>query len=211
MKKEELLMEEDNIQNIMFSPEKKKEWLKAHNFDAKVWELIRTKPSTPMDKEIMLGEYLLKRLSNEKLGFIKVSSIRKNRLFFNQIRHKETRRVRSMPYRSHKGIYVVLRKHRYDYGPYDQDFFFRGMRMSPFIYLGDEPLKTCERKCPFCGNWKTLTFTGGTASARDFFFIYFCERCKCLLYVSYDDEDGPIIKIGYRKLLSKEGIPKSTH
>lgn len=212
MKKEELLMEEERVEDILHSREKREEWLKSHNFDPKVWEFAKVIPRSPKDKEIMVGEYLLKRLPNDKLGFIKVSSIRENKLFFNEIRDKETRRVSSIPYRIREGVYVVLRKHRYDSGDYREEIFFRGMRMPPLIYLGDEPLETCEEKCPFCGTRKNLTPAGGEASgSRDFTYIDFCEKCKCLLCFSYDVDDGPIVKKGYRRMISREGILNSTH
>ena len=207
MKKEELSEEQKRLEDMLFTREKSEEWLKAHNFNPKVWGFAKVALRTPRDKEIMVGEYLLKTLPNNKLGFVRVSCIRNNKLFINQIHDKETKRVFSRPYRTRRGGYVVLRKHRYDSGGPKEEIFFRGMKMSPVIHLGDEPLETSKAKCPFCGTWKNLTFAGGEAAgSRDFSYAYFCERCKILVYFGYDCEDGPIVKKVYRKLISQEAM-----
>lgn len=215
MKKKELLEEQKRLEDVTFDPEKIEEWLKMmrnpdksekwlkeHNFDPKVWELARVSSRTPKDKEIMVGDYILK-LSGDKLKFRRVSCIRKNRLFFNELRDRQRRRVVSIPYRIQKGFYnIVLRKHRYAvYGDAEEEIFFRGMRFSPSIHLRDEPKETWKEKCPFCGTAKNLTSAGGTEGGfglRDFLYSDFCERCKCLLGFSYDVEDGPFVSIYYR-------------
>jgi len=202
MKKEELLMEEERVEDIMHSCEKREEWLRAHNFDPKVWGFAEIFPHAPKDKEIMVGEYVLRHFGNE-LKFRRVSCIRKNRLFFNGLRDRQKRRVVSMLYRIPKGGYfIALQKRRDVYGSAREEVFFRGMKFLPSVHLRDEPKEKWKEKCPFCNSSKNLTLVDGMEGGlgpRDFMYSDFCERCKCLLGFYYDEEDGPFVEIFYRR------------
>lgn len=209
MNKEKFLEKQKKFEDMISSRPRYEEWLKAHNFDPKVWGFAKVLPRTQKDKEIMVGDYLVARLirknrtDGNETGFLRVSSIKNNRLFFNEIRDRETGRVVTLPYRRKKGC-IVFRTKRDGFAWDNEEIFFRGMRMSPGIHLCDEPLETWKEKCPFCGTRKNLTPAGGIgAGIRDFHYADFCERCKCLVDFDYDVEVGPIISISYRRRIEE--------
>lgn len=207
MKKECLLEKTKTVDDIVCNIKKEEEWLRSHNFNPDAWEIVKFVNTAPEDESILVGDFVLFRLEEHRSGFLRVSCIKNNRLFFNQV--KENRRVLSTPYGKVK---VVLRTKRDGFPDYKGEVFFRGIKMGPLIKLGDEPLETWKERCPFCSTKKHLTFTGGEASgSRDFIYVNFCERCRILIYFDYDIEDGPIVKKGYRRMISRQGILNSTH
>jgi len=214
MKKEELSEEQKRLEDMLFTQEKSEEWLKEHNFDPKVWGFEKVFPRTPRDKEIMVGEYIL-RPFGDKLIFRRVSCIRKNRLFFNELRDGKGKRVVSMPYRIPKGGYfIALQKRRDVYGSAREEVFFRGMKFLPSVHLRDEPKEKWKEKCPFCNSSKNLTFVDGMESGlgpRDFMYSDFCERCQCLLGFYYDEEDGPFVEIYYRRRIKETQKRRESH
>jgi hypothetical protein len=190
------------------------QWLKSNNFDPDVWEVTKVYDETPKDKQILVGDFVGVNFDRKKgrVEFARVSCIRNGRMFLNQLKDKQARRVHSLPYRTRRHVHLVVRTKRNGFKSSEKEIFFRGMKMSPEINLRDEPLETCEEKCPFCGTRKNLTLAGGTARyLRDFLYIDFCERCKCLLYFFYDVDVGPIVNISYRRRIDTGERRMSQH